>query len=169
MDRLRRNGRKGLFLRWELINVLALAFAGGLAALGFVDGLHGAALAATIAIVIFTVAMSGYAGWLCWRADLILEDRRAGVGDKTATRSVMHDLNHIFHAIWVCQILGIVGALLGYRAEIQQAASQSDAQAAITQVFSALGNGLTATLTGVLCSLLFFVEYRLLEHALGRE
>jgi hypothetical protein len=158
-----------LFLRWSLINVLTFLFFGALGASGFVDGLHGAALAATVAILIFTIFFTGYGGWLAWRADDIVEDRRAGVADKAASRAVMHDLNHVFHAIWVCQILGIIGALLGYRAEISQAAEGANAQEAVHQVFSALGNGLTATLAGVLCSLLFFVEYRLIEHSMGKD
>jgi hypothetical protein len=156
-----------LFLRWAWINILAIIFFVLLGMSGFVDGLNGAPLLATYTILAVSVCFSGYAGRLMWRADYALEN---GYGPKSAlVQKILHDANHIFHAIWVCQVLGIVGALLGYREETKHAATLVDPNKAISVVFSALGSGLTATLAGVLCSLLFFIEYRLLEHYLGHE
>lgn len=159
--------RRRLFLRWALINALSLVFFGVLYAHNFFAGLEGAPLYGAAVILIFTVVMSAYAGWLTWRTDDVIEGH---TNDAQARARLNHDLSHVFHAIWVCQILGIIGALVGYREQTQTAAkATADAGAAVQQVFTALGNGLIATTLGVLCSLLFFVEYRLLEHSLGQE
>jgi len=150
-----------------LINALALVFFGILYGHGFFEGLTGAPLYGVFSIAAFTVAMTVYAGLLAWRTDSYEESVVKEPRDKA---KIFHDLNHIFHAIWVCQILGIIGALVGYREQTKAAADTATGTGeAVQQVFSALGNGLVATMLGVLCSLLFFVEYRLIEHELGRD
>jgi hypothetical protein len=159
--------RRRLFLRWSLINALASVFFAVLYVHDFFADLKGAPLWGALTIIVFTVIFSSYAGWLCWRLDDVIEGRSR---NPKAVFQLQHNLNHIFHAIWVCQILGIIGALVGYREQTLAAAkSTSDAGTAVQEVFTALGNGLIATMLGVLCSLLFFVEYRLLEHHLGQQ
>jgi hypothetical protein len=164
-------GRRPLFLKWALVNVLAAAGLAVLAAHDFFSDLSGAPKLGAVTILAFTSGMTLYAGWLAWRADDVqMMDGKARVADERKRQSILHDLGHVFHAVWVCQILGIIGALVGYREQTQAAADATgEAGAAVREVFTALGNGLIATTLGVLCSLLFFVEYRMIEHALGRD
>lgn len=154
-----------LFLKWALVNVLAFMFFAILMTLGFASGLTGAPRLATVAIAIIAVVFSAYGGRLAWKTDVAVE---SGVA-MTSMMQVEHDLDHLFHAIWLCQILGIVGALLGYRQEASHAATTGDPSAAIHAVFAGLGNGLIATLAGVLFSLLFFIEHRIIDHVVVRE
>lgn len=160
-----------LFLRWALVNVLAAISLAVLLLLGFADGLSKAPLAATLGIVVVTIVASTYGGYLSWKADDALTWKPAvyGRGRVDNLREVEHNANHLFHTIWLCQILGIIGALMGYRQEASSASGTSDPTQAIHAVFAGLGNGLTATLVGVLCSLLFFVEHRILSHTLERD
>lgn len=157
--------KRKTFLRWSLINALSLVLLGVLYLHDFFENLTGAPLLGALAITGFSVLMTAYAGWLSWKTDDYLED------EPVDRSQLLHDLNHVFHAIWVCQILGIIGALVGYREQTKAAAESvsGDAGAAVQEVFTALGNGLIATMLGVLFSLLFFIEYRLIEHSLGRD
>jgi hypothetical protein len=162
---------KPLFLKWALSNVMFVIAIVTLVALGFAHGLHQAPLFVTVAIVGITGVFSAYGGLLAWRTDdaLAWKPKTFGKARADILKGIAHDLDHLFHAIWVCQILGIVGALMGYREEAAAAATNGDPTAAIHAVFAGLGNGLTATLTGVLCSLLFFAQHRLLDHRVARE
>ena len=61
----------------------------------------------------------------------------------------------------------MIGALLGYRQQTQ-AASLPDGQAAAHALTVGLGNGLTATLAGVVCSVVVWVMFLHLQHALDK-
>ena len=61
----------------------------------------------------------------------------------------------------------MIGALLGYREQTQSAAVP-DSQAAVHALTLGLGNGLTATLAGVVCSVVVWVMFLHLQHALDR-
>lgn len=154
-----------IFLRWCLFNSIAIVIFVALVLSGFAGGVSGLPLFVTLCILGLAVVVSGYAGWLSWRADEALTPyHKLGYPKK-----ILHDANHVFHAIWLAQVLGIIGALGGYRELAKTASTSTDATAAIHSVFLGLGNGLTATLTGVLVSLLFFAESRLLEQKLANK
>lgn len=152
------------FLRWVWLNVAAVMFFVALGLAGFASGTHGAPLVALAVIFTVTVAMSGYAGRLCWRADQL-----PSLGARRHARAtvIVHDAEHVFQAVAVCQILGLIGAILGYR-EITSAAALPNATDAVHQLTLGLGNGLTSTLAGVICSLLLWAEHHALTHALER-
>jgi len=61
----------------------------------------------------------------------------------------------------------MIGALLGYRQQTQSA-SLPDSQSAVHALTLGLGNGLTATLAGVVCSVIVWVMFLHLQHALDR-
>lgn len=151
-----------LFLRW-----LCLATASGLvlAALalgGFARGVSGAPLGVTAIILVATVALGGFAGALHWRADEVLER-----GDRASLERLRHDAQLVFYAVALFQVLGMIGALLGYRQQTRSAALP-DSQAAVHALTLGLGNGLTATLAGVVCSVIVWVMFLHLQHALDR-
>lgn len=158
-------GEHPIFLKWLLFNSIAIVVLVMLGILGFATGVSGIPLVVTGLILAVGVIVSGYAGLLCWRADTILAD----AWSPGAYRAILHDANHVFHAIWLAQVLGIIGALAGYRELAKTAATSTDVTAAIHSVFAGLGSGLTATLAGVLISLLFFAESRLLEQKLANK
>ncbi|MBV8480702.1 MAG: hypothetical protein JOY72_10420 [Actinobacteria bacterium] len=151
-----------LFLRW-----LCLATASGLALAsltlaGFARGVSGAPLAVTFTIVAAAAALAGFAGVLHWRADAILP-----TSDARKLEHIRHDAQLVFYGVALFQVLGMIGALLGYRQQTSSAALP-DSQAAVHALTLGLGNGLTATLTGVVCSVIVWVMFLHLQHALDR-
>ena len=151
----RRTGSTGigrrLFLRWALRTTVALSLL-AVAATAFVRGIHGAPLALACGIVAVTAFTSAYLGLLSWRAD-------ADASDPAIARG----LDHVALAYYTCQILGLVGAMLGVY--LVSGAHHTDAAATVNSVTGAMANGLLATMTGVVCSLLLIVEH----HALSTE
>jgi hypothetical protein len=127
---------------------------------GFAAGVSGAPLAVSILIVASTVAVSGLAGLLHWRADGAIH---AGAG----LEQLRHDSQLVFYAVALFQVLGMVGALLGYRQQTSSA-GLPDSQAAVHALTLGLGNGLTATLAGVVCSVIVWVMFLHLHHALEK-
>jgi hypothetical protein len=151
-----------LFLRWL---VLATSSALVLAALGlggFAAGVSGAPLAVALVIVAATVGVGGLAGVLHWRADGALVR-----GDADELARLRHDGQLVYYAVALFQVLGMIGALLGYRQQTRSAAVP-DSQTAVHALTVGLGNGLTATLAGVVCSVVVWVMFLHLQHALDR-
>lgn len=155
-----------IFLKWALFNSVALVVLVTLAILGFASGVSGIPLVVTFLIFGVGIVVSAYAGRLCWRADNLIGKP---FEPPILFQDILHDANHVFHAIWLAQVLGIIGALAGYRELAKTAATSTDVTVAIHSVFAGLGSGLTATLAGVLISLLFFAESRLLEQKLANK
>jgi drug/metabolite transporter (DMT)-like permease len=143
-------GRR-LFLRWALRTMLAASLL-GVAAAGLVHGIHGAPLALVCVIVGLTVLTTAYLGVLSWRADADARDP-----------ALRRGLDHVALAYYSCQILGLVGAMLGVY--LVSGAGNGDAAQTVASVTGAMANGLLATMTGVVCSLLLIVEH----HALSTE
>jgi MotA/TolQ/ExbB proton channel family len=151
-----------LFLRWLCIATSAGLLLSALALGGFARDVYGAPLAVTVVIVAATVALSGFAGVLHWRAD-----RTLASGDEAQLERLRHDAKLVFYAVAFFQVLGMIGALLGYREQAHSAALP-DGQAAVHALTVGLGNGLTATLAGVVCSVIVWVMFLHLQHALDR-
>jgi hypothetical protein len=124
----------------------------GVAAAAFVKGIHGAPLALACVIVGVTALSSGYLGVLSWRADANATDP-----------AIKRGLDHVALAYYSCQILGLIGAMLGVY--LVSGARHGDAAETVASVTGAMANGLLATMTGVVCSLLLIVEH----HALSTE
>jgi hypothetical protein len=143
-------GRR-LFLRWAVRTAVTASLL-AVAANAFVRGIHGAPLALACAIVGVALLSSLYLGVLSWRAD-------ADVRNPTIPRG----LDHVALAYYTCQILGLIGAMLGVYL-VSQAGTGTAAET-VSSVTGAMANGLLATMTGVVCSLLLIVEH----HALSTE
>lgn len=154
-----RTGRP-LFLRWLCLATAAALVLAALGIGGFAAGVSGAPLAVSIVIVAATIAVSGLAGLLHWRADGAI---RAG----GALDHLRHDSQLVFYAVALFQVLGMIGALLGYRQQTSSA-GLPDSQAAVHALTVGLGNGLTATLAGVVCSVIVWVMFLHLHHALEK-
>jgi len=157
-----RRGRP-LFLRWLCLATAAGLVLAALAVGGFAAGISGAPLAVTIVIVAATVAVSALAGLLHWRADDVLRAGRPG----PELDRLRHDSQLVFYAVALFQVLGMIGALLGYRQQTSSAGLE-DGGAAVRALTLGLGNGLTATLAGVVCSVVVWVMFLHLQHALDR-
>jgi hypothetical protein len=146
---------------------IATASALALAALGiggFAAGVSGAPLAVSIVIVASTAAICGLAGVLHWRADDLLG---AGRTDGPELDELRHQSQIVFYAVAFFQVLGMIGALLGYRQQTSSA-GLADSQAAVHALTLGLGNGLTATLAGVVCSVIVWLMFLHLQHALDK-
>lgn len=145
-----------LFVRYLVLAAASALTVAALAAAGFASGVNGAPLAVTVVIVAAGAVVSGYAGVLHWRAD-----REHDV------EQLRHQASLVFYAVALFQVLGMIGALLGYRQQTG-AAKLTDAHAAVQQLTLGLGGGLTATLAGVVCSVCVWVMFLHLQHALDR-
>jgi MotA/TolQ/ExbB proton channel family len=156
-----RRGRP-LFLRWLCVATAAALVLTALAVGGFATGVSGAPLAVALVIVAATVAVAALAGSLHWRADAVLDG-----GTSAELEQLRHDAHLVFYAVALFQVLGMIGALLGYR-EQTRSASLPDGQAAVHALTTGLGNGLTATLVGVVCSVVVWVMFLHLQHALDK-
>jgi hypothetical protein len=151
-----------LFLRWLCLATAAALVLAALGLGGFAADVSGAPLAVALIIVAATVMIAGLAGLLHWRADSLL-DR----GSPAEVERLRHDAHLVFYAVALFQVLGMIGALLGYREQTRSAAIP-DSQAAVHALTSGLGNGLTATLVGVVCSVVVWVMFLHLQHALDK-
>jgi hypothetical protein len=151
-----------LFLRWLCIATASALVLAALVIGGFAAGVEGAPLGVALVILAATVALSGFAGSLHWRADRVLTAR-----NEREIEHLRHDAQLVYYAVALFQVLGMIGALLGYRQQTHSA-SLPDSQAAVHALTLGLGNGLTATLAGVVCSVIVWVMFLHLQHALDR-
>ena len=151
-----------LFLRWLCLATAATLVLVALGLAGFATGVSGAPLAVAVMIVGATLAVGGLAGVLHWRADRVLVS-----GTDAELDQLRHDAHLVFYAVALFQVLGMIGALLGYREQTKSAALP-DGQAAVHALTAGLGNGLTATLVGVVCSVVVWVMFLHLQHALDK-
>ena len=151
-----------LFLRWACLATASTLVLAALGLGGFADHAAGAPLAVTVVIVAATGAIASLAGVLHWRADETLQHGTDGERER-----LRHDTQLVFYAVALFQVLGMIGALLGYREQTSSAALP-DNQAAVHALTAGLGNGLTATLTGVVCSVIVWVMFLHLQHELDR-
>jgi hypothetical protein len=151
-----------LFLRWLLIATASTLLLAALVLGGFADGVSGGPLAVAAIILAGTVALAGFAGLLHWRADRVLDH-----GDEAELARLRHDAQLVFYAVALFQVLGMIGALLGYRQQTHSAALP-DSQTAVRALTVGLANGLTATLAGVVCSVVVWVMFLHLQHELER-
>jgi hypothetical protein len=151
-----------LFLRWLCLATAAALVLAALGLGGFAADVSGAPLAVALVIIAATVAVAALAGLLHWRADSVLD-----TGSAAEVERLRHDAHLVFYAVALFQVLGMIGALLGYRQQTRSAAIP-DSQAAVHALTSGLGNGLTATLVGVVCSVVVWVMFLHLQHELDK-
>jgi len=156
------DGGRPLFLRFLCLATASALVLVALALGGFAANVSGAPLAVSVVIVGATVAVAALAGLLHWRADELIAARR----DAELER-LRHDAQLVFYAVALFQVLGMIGALLGYRQQTSSAGLE-DGGAAVRALTLGLGNGLTATLAGVVCSVVVWVMFLHLQHALDR-
>lgn len=140
--------RRPLFVRWLCLATAALLVVAALGLGGFAAGVSGAPAAVTVVILAATIAVASLAGLLHWRADRVLES-----GSDADLDDLRHDAHLVYYAVATFQVLGMIGALLGYRQQTSSAALP-DSEAAVHALTLGLGNGLTATLVGVVCSVI---------------
>ena len=175
--------RKRLFLRWALINTLAFVLA-TTAAVAFLDdlGTLGASSRASGVIVAVFVAMSAYCGTLMWRADGILDRAASAAADGGAPgppddelRAVSHDAGHVWFAVSLCQILGLLGTVAGFLIAMIGGFRNLDASdpEAIRSLLQHIADGsstaLLATLLGISASVVLALQHHLLTNSIERH
>jgi hypothetical protein len=158
-----RSRARPLFLRWLCLTTAAVVVLAALAIAGFAAGVSGAPLAVSVVILASTAVVAAFAGLLHWRADDLLGSGRTG----DELELLRHQSQLVFYAVALFQVLGMIGALLGYRQQTSSA-GLADSQAAVHALTVGLGNGLTATLAGVVCSVIVWVMFLHLQHALDK-
>jgi hypothetical protein len=154
--------RRPLFVRWLCLASGAALVIVALVLGGFAAGVSGAPLAVTLVILGATSAVVAGSGHLHWRADDVLHS-----GSDADLERLRHDGQLVFYSVALFQVLGMIGALLGYRQQTRSAALP-DSDAAVHALTLGLGNGLTATLAGVVCSVIVSVMFLHLQHAVDK-
>lgn len=142
-----------LFLKWALLNTLAVLLFATLAAT-YGGEVSGPPLKVALATLLFAVAMTARAGFLAWRIDC-----RCGPLDY----HMADELEDVAYGAYACMILAALGMMVGLFDAVQQGASSTDANAAAHLVLTGFLHGLGATITGVVTSLLLGGEYTYLR------
>jgi hypothetical protein len=137
-------GSRPRFLRWSLVNALALVTFVAAAA-SYHGHVHAPGkVSAAIVLGVFALA-SAYCGLLAWRAD-----ERAGRTDARA-------LEHVSFAIRVCPMLAMLGTASGFL--IAFTGSTEDVQ----QRVAGASTGIVATVVGVACTIVLMLQRHLLD------
>jgi hypothetical protein len=175
--------RKKLFLRWALINMLAFVLA-TTAAVAFLDdlGTLGGSSRASIVIVAVFVVMSAYCGTLMWRADGILDRAQAGEADggdpaqpDDELRAVAHDAGHVWFAVSLCQILGLLGTVAGFLIAMiggfrnLEASDPEAVRSLLQHIADGSSTALLATLVGISASVVLALQHHLLTNSIERR
>lgn len=143
--------KRTLFLRWSILHVAATSLFAILAAATWGRS-TGVPLYVAAGVATFAFAVSCYAGTLFWRID---------TGETAGPRA---GISHVHFAAEICQLLGLVGAAVGfYLISTAPASSSTDA---VHHILDSLGAGIVATVAGVLSSMVLLVEHHALQHAL---
>ena len=134
-----------LFLRWALVNALALvAFV--TAAASYHGHVHTVGkVSAGVVLLVFALA-SAYCGLLAWRTD----GRVSGGADARA-------LDHVSFAIRVCPMLAMLGTASGFL--IAFSGTTDDVQ----QRVAGASTGIVATVVGVACTIVLMLQRHLLD------
>lgn len=161
-----------LFLKWLFINTISIAFFVLLGLNGFFRGVHGPPFIAAVVALIVTTGASFYLGKLYWRADIVRQSIKKSkntlkLPDDYRIETLIHSSERAFYTVGVLQIIGMVGAMLGYRA-ITDSTDTTNAQQAVHAATQGLGNGLTATIIGVLGSIIIGVLHFEFTHILNK-
>jgi hypothetical protein len=156
--------KKKMFLSWLLINVFSVCLFIVLFAGGFASGVSGPPVYALAMIFILGGVATAWMGYLSWRADEVSK-LPPGAERHDGRQVILHQSAPVYYAVAVCQLIGLTGALMGYRQETDSA-GLPDAAQAIKLLTLGLGNGLTATLFGVIVSVLIWIQVLYLSHQL---
>lgn len=155
-----------LFLKWLLLNALALVGFVALAALEH-GRVHGASrVAIPIILLVFCWASAG-AGRICWRASAppgTASLKGYLLTGKTLKDTLLHDANWLGYWAYACQILGILSTVYGFWTLLAAGGSTADLG---TRIQAGGGVALLGTFVGVLTSLVLTFEHRLIEHELA--
>lgn len=147
-----------LFLKWLLFNVASIIGLVG-AYLAFPPPIHGTSLLMVPLVLLVALGTSIFNGILCWRTDKNAEKPEI----------LIHDAEHVFFFGMVLQLLGLIGATVGYLVVNSAGQSNEDIATKAHTAFSGLALGLTATIIAVICSLLLLVQHHYLTHAIIRK
>lgn len=144
-----------LFLRWLLIQALAVAF---LVALGVEYGhfVKGASFVALPVILVIGAAGAALSGRLCWALDTT-------PAKKSTLIRVEQGLENVSFASWACQIVGIMATVFGFWLLLGEA---SDTSSLGDRIQNGAGVALVGTFIGIFCSLLLAADERLIRHQL---
>lgn len=144
---------KKLFLRWALLNVLALVFIIALA-VTYGGNVHGPSLAVIPVIIAITAIASTFAGILCWNAP------PARPGSLNA-RSILHDAKYLLFWAWVSPMIGILGTVFGFWRLLTGGGTDADLH---QRIQAGGGVALVGTFVGVFSSILLTATHRMIEH-----
>lgn len=142
-----------LFLRWLLINALALSFLVGMA-VPYGHFLTGPSLVAVPVILLIGAAGSAHAGRICWWIDTHHANRA------WAKKTV----ENVSFVSWACQIVGIMSTVFGFWIILGES---GDTGSLGQQIKEGGGVALVGTFVGVFCSLVLALEERLIRHEVG--
>jgi hypothetical protein len=141
--RIRRD--RPLFLRWALVNALALiAFVA--AAVSYHGHVHTVGKVAAGMVLVVFVGASGYCGLLAWRSD-----------EKGARRVDLRGLEHVALAIRVCPMIAMLGTASGFLIAFTGTTEN------VQQRVAGASTGIVATVIGVACTIVLMLQRHMLD------
>lgn len=152
-----------LFLKALLLNVLAGMFLGGLAAL-YGGRLCGSTIIVIVAILAVFLTATGYAGRISWDADSPWVLGQSEDKQEDYCYVLMLRARWVYYAVWVCQIIGIMGTVFGFWLLLS---GGTDTAQLADRIQEGGGVALAGTFVGVFCSLVLSVQHRLIESRLA--
>jgi hypothetical protein len=149
------------FLKVWLV-LLAASVALGGAGVAYGGRLHGSALVVISVILAVFLAATFYASKIAWDSEAAI---KADGGVFTGYCDIlMMRARWVYFAVWVCQIIGIMGTVFGFWVLLSDADTAATLQARIEE---AGGVALGGTFVGVFCSLVLAIQHRILESRLA--
>lgn len=154
IGKLRAEGRD-LFLKWVLLNVLALVFltVGGLA---YAHRIHGPSLVVVpLMLVVYSYA-AAYAGRICWRA---------GDHDRSAWKlqRLLHEAEYLNFWVWLLQMMGMLTTVYGFWLLLTSGGTDQNLH---DRILSGGGVALVGTWVGIFTSVILAASHRMIEHDL---
>lgn len=154
-----------VFLRWLLLNALAVAVSAATVA-ELASRLHGAARFAIPVIALIYVAGAYVSGRAAWETDLLPSP--AAMVRKRLRDSILHQLENVSVLAWVAQVVGLLSTVAGFWI-IFAGNAGSDPSALSDRITNGAGVALTGTFAGVFVSLVLTLSQRVVEHGVGHE
>ena len=141
---------KTLFLKWCLLNSLAIVFLVYLAS-QYAGRLHGPSLIAVPVILLAYAWAQGIAGWICWRAD----------NPQVSRKWLLHEAKYVHHWAEQIQYLAMLATVFGIWTLLTDHGGNLH-----DRLLNGGGVAFSATFTGIFCSLILMQCLRMIDNDL---
>ena len=159
------------FLLWVLIAVLtAIASFIALELGGFKLAYDYDSSRITFLIFAIFYIMTGWAGWITWKASMIIDGDVSGRGMAltSSLRNIKNDASHIETSAELCTLLGLLGTIAGIIMAFFGGSGFKGVQNN-PNLGAAVGTAFITTGAGIISSIILVTQHHFLLHAVKRK